>query len=130
MAAALFSLWQNALEDRTVGHDTVRVRVDLEMTKKQLEERLAQLEKPVMGLQSQLLSLALRQPFAVTIPAPIQVEPNYVPYYPPQYPTYPYIGDPVPGTPGYPTVTRGSATIQRGQKRPKFELKISRRRRG
>ena len=31
MAADLFPLWQNALEKRTVGHDTVRVRVDLEI---------------------------------------------------------------------------------------------------
>lgn len=78
------------------------------MTKKQMEERIAQLEKTVAELQSQLLALALR-PYTVTIPAPITIPKPMYPLVPvPAWPTTPYIGDPPYGT--GPTITCGNVS--------------------
>jgi hypothetical protein len=62
------------------------------MTKKQLEEKVAQLEKIVMDLQSQVLTLSFRSTF-IPAASPIQAPytaPNTQPW--PGYPN-PYIGD-------------------------------------
>jgi len=78
------------------------------MTKKQMEERIAQLEKRVMELQSQLLTLSLRGGYTfvpITVPNtdPSHVPaPNTIPSWPPYTP---YIGDP-PG--GNTTITCGT----------------------
>ena len=67
------------------------MRLDMEMTKKQMEERIAQLEKTVMDLQSQLLALALRTPNTIMIGTP---QPITLPSIPPipMWPN-PYVGD-------------------------------------
>lgn len=76
-----------------------------------LEERIAQLEKLVMELQSQVTTLALRTPaFSISIPAPapavqpLTVGPNQQPMWPPYLP---YVGDPLPSDR---TITWGSTT--------------------
>ena len=81
------------------------------MTKKQMESRIAQLEKTVMELQSQLLTLSLRGYISVPVPntvpntnpitTPVPALPTWPPY-------MPYIGDPPGGA--YPTVTCGTQT--------------------
>jgi hypothetical protein len=65
--------------------------MDMEMTKKQMEERIAQLEKMVMELQSQLLALALRTPNTITITAPQPINVPISPVY--TYPPVPHIDD-------------------------------------
>jgi hypothetical protein len=79
------------------------------MTKKELEKKIADLEAKIADLTAAMLALSLRQNTQITyIPAPappLPVSPSV-----PVYPTYPapYIGDPLPGTPGYPTITCGT----------------------
>lgn len=83
--------------------------MDLEMNKKQLEERVTALEEEIKELKSQLLTLALR-PVVVTAP------PISIPAYPPVIPTpqwlphLPYIGD-LPGWQGNGTITSATPNI-------------------
>jgi len=80
------------------------------MTKKELEKKVADLEAKVAELTSAMLALSLRQNKEyVFVPAP-QLQPLTVPNVPymPSYPTLPYIGDPVPGMPGYTPITCGT----------------------
>ena len=61
------------------------------MTKKQMEERIAQLEKTVMELQSQLLTLSLRGGYTfVPAPNPVTIPVPALPTWPPYTP---HIGD-------------------------------------
>jgi len=79
------------------------------MTKKELEKKVADLEAKVAELTSAMLALSLRQiKEYVFLPAQQPVTVPNVPYTP--YP-YPYIGDPVPGTPGYSTITCGTNVL-------------------
>jgi hypothetical protein len=80
------------------------------MTNKQMEDRIAQLEKTVMELQSQLLTLSLRGYISVPVPNTV---PNTnpittpAPAIPTRPPYMPYIGDP-PGVGHGTTLTCGT----------------------
>ena len=91
MAADLSALRSDALEKGPDPHRGVSMHLDLEMTKKQLEKKVADLEQRIMDLQAQVLALALRTPTYITVPAPavqpLTIGPNL-----PSWPT-PYIGD-------------------------------------
>ena len=82
--------------------------MDLEMTKKDMAVKIAELEKQVKELTAALVALSTRpvQPGGyIFIPAPAAPDPNHVPYVPPVQPTwppyYPYVGDPS----NHPTIT-------------------------
>lgn len=78
----------DALEKRPGQRRGVSMHLDLEMTKKELEKKVLELEQRITELQAQMLTLALRTPTYVTVPAvqPLTIGPNLPTY-------YPYIGD-------------------------------------
>ena len=80
----------------------------MEMTKKEMAAKLAELEQKNSELVAALIALANQKNLQyVFIPAP-QPQPVTIPYTPPLQPyPLPYIGDP-PYSPLYPTITCGT----------------------
>lgn len=89
------------------------LRMGMEMTKKELEKKVAELEAKVAELTSAMLALSLRQTLPIVLPTP---QPVTVPSIPaplnpvwPNYPT-PYYGDPIDRL----IITCGSITATSG----------------
>ena len=78
------------------------MRLGMEMTKKELEKKVAELEQRLMELQSQVLTLSLRQNITIVPAQPISAPPM------PTWPPFPYVGD---VWPYQPTTTCSAANV-------------------